>query len=55
VADSNPEAEYEETLAKAADFLRVMNCSSRPVFRSITGKGGRKAALTEGSKAGFDI
>ena len=29
VADSNPAAEYEETLAKAAGFLAVMNCSSR--------------------------
>ena len=29
VADSNPEAEYEETLAKAAGFLAAINCSSR--------------------------
>jgi aminodeoxychorismate synthase component I len=29
VADSNPEAEYEETLAKAAGFLAALNCSSR--------------------------
>ncbi len=29
VADSNPAAEYEETLAKAAGFLAAMNCSSR--------------------------
>jgi hypothetical protein len=25
VADSNPEAEYEETLAKAAGFLAALN------------------------------
>jgi para-aminobenzoate synthetase component 1 len=29
VADSNPEAEYEETLAKAAGFLAALNCRSR--------------------------
>jgi anthranilate/para-aminobenzoate synthase component I len=29
VADSNPEAEYEETLAKAAGFLAAINCGSR--------------------------
>jgi para-aminobenzoate synthetase component 1 len=29
VADSNPDAEYEETLAKAAGFLAAINCSSR--------------------------
>jgi para-aminobenzoate synthetase component 1 len=29
VADSNPEAEYSETLAKAAGFLAALNCSSR--------------------------
>ena len=29
VADSNPEAEYEETLAKAAGFLAALNCQSR--------------------------
>jgi para-aminobenzoate synthetase component 1 len=29
VADSNPEAEYKETLAKAAGFLAAINCSSR--------------------------
>ncbi len=29
VADSHPEAEYEETLAKAAGFLAALNCSSR--------------------------
>jgi para-aminobenzoate synthetase component 1 len=29
VADSNPEAEYEETLAKAAGFLAAINCRSR--------------------------
>jgi len=29
VADSNPEAEYEETLAKAAGFLVALNCRSR--------------------------
>ena len=29
VADSNPEAEYEETLAKAAGFLASLNCRSR--------------------------
>jgi para-aminobenzoate synthetase component 1 len=28
VADSNPAAEYEETLAKAAGFLRAINCSA---------------------------
>jgi hypothetical protein len=27
VADSNPEAEYEETLAKAAGFLAALNRS----------------------------
>ena len=44
VADSNPAAEYEETLAKAAGFLAALNCGRR-----------RKEALTEGSTAGFDI
>jgi para-aminobenzoate synthetase component 1 len=29
VADSNPEAEYEETLAKARGFLAAINCRSR--------------------------
>ena len=29
VADSDPEAEYEETLAKAAGFLAALNCRSR--------------------------
>ena len=29
VADSDPEAEYEETLAKAAGFLAALNCGSR--------------------------
>jgi para-aminobenzoate synthetase component I len=29
VADSNPEAEYEETLAKAAGFLAAINCRSQ--------------------------
>jgi para-aminobenzoate synthetase component I len=29
VADSNPEAEYEETLAKAAGFLAALNCRRR--------------------------
>ncbi|HEY5232986.1 MAG TPA: anthranilate synthase component I family protein, partial [Verrucomicrobiae bacterium] len=29
VADSNPEAEYEETLAKARGFFAALNCSSR--------------------------
>jgi anthranilate/para-aminobenzoate synthase component I len=29
VAGSNPAAEYEETLAKAAGFLAALNCSSR--------------------------
>jgi para-aminobenzoate synthetase component 1 len=29
VADSNPEAEYDETLAKAAGFLAAINCRSR--------------------------
>jgi para-aminobenzoate synthetase component 1 len=29
VADSNPAAEYEETLAKAAGFLAAINCRSR--------------------------
>jgi para-aminobenzoate synthetase component 1 len=29
VADSNPAAEYEETLAKAAGFLAALNCRSR--------------------------
>jgi para-aminobenzoate synthetase component 1 len=29
VADSNPEAEYEETLAKAAGFLAALSCGSR--------------------------
>jgi anthranilate/para-aminobenzoate synthase component I len=29
VADSNPEAEYGETLAKAAGFLAEINCRSR--------------------------
>jgi para-aminobenzoate synthetase component 1 len=44
VADSNPEAEYEETLAKAAGFLAVLSCSSR-----------REEALTGGSTAGVYI
>jgi para-aminobenzoate synthetase component 1 len=44
VADSNPEAEYEETLAKAAGFLAALNCSSR-----------REEAPTESTTAGFDI
>ncbi|MFZ0828046.1 MAG: aminodeoxychorismate synthase component I [Verrucomicrobiia bacterium] len=44
VADSNPEAEYEETLAKAAGFLAALNCCSR-----------RKEALTRGSTTGVDI
>lgn len=30
VADSNPEAEYEETLAKAAGFMAALNFQSRP-------------------------
>ena len=37
VADSNPEAEYEETLAKAAGFLAALKLkmrSIRPVCRS---------------------
>ena len=29
VADSNPAAEYEETLAKAAGFLASLNCTNR--------------------------
>ena len=29
VADSNPAAEYEETLAKSAGFFAALNCSSR--------------------------
>ena len=29
VADSNPKAEYEETLVKAAGFLAALNCRSR--------------------------
>jgi len=29
VADSNPEAEYDETLAKAAGFLAALNCRNR--------------------------
>ncbi|HEY5042237.1 MAG TPA: anthranilate synthase component I family protein, partial [Verrucomicrobiae bacterium] len=29
VADSNPEAEYEETLAKAQGFFAALNCNSR--------------------------
>jgi anthranilate/para-aminobenzoate synthase component I len=29
VADSNPDAEYEETLAKAQGFLAALNCASR--------------------------
>ena len=29
VADSNPEAEYEETLAKAAGFLAALSSSRR--------------------------
>ncbi len=44
VADSNPVAEYDETLAKAAGFLAALNCSSR-----------RGEALMEGSKANIDI
>ena len=38
VADSNPEAEYEETLAKAAGFLAALNCRDRheePVPQSM--------------------
>jgi len=31
VADSNPEAEYEETLAKAAGFLAALNQQAHPV------------------------
>jgi para-aminobenzoate synthetase component 1 len=34
VADSVPEAEYEETLAKAAGFLRAINSAAKP--QSIT-------------------
>jgi para-aminobenzoate synthetase component 1 len=44
VADSNAEAEYEETLAKAAGFLAALNCDRR-----------RMEALTKGSTAGLDI
>jgi para-aminobenzoate synthetase component 1 len=44
VADSNPAAEYEETLAKAAGFLAALACSSR-----------REEALTKNPIAGFDI
>jgi para-aminobenzoate synthetase component 1 len=44
VADSNPEAEYEETLAKAAGFLAALNCSSR-----------REEALMGDSTANVDI
>ena len=44
VADSNPEAEYEETLAKAAGFLAALNCSSR-----------REEVLTTGSTTGVII
>ena len=31
VADSNPEAEYDETLAKAAGFLAALNQQAHPV------------------------
>ena len=39
VADSNPEAEYEETLAKAAGFLAALSSSRR------------KEALTDNPKS----
>ena len=38
VADSKPEAEYEETLAKAAGFLAALNCSSRREEAQTSGK-----------------
>ena len=38
VADSNAEAEYEETLAKAAGFLAALNCSSRRAEAQTSGK-----------------
>jgi len=44
VADSIPEAEYEETLAKARGFFAALNCSSR-----------REGALAKSSSAGFEI
>ncbi|MDR3455903.1 MAG: aminodeoxychorismate synthase component I [Verrucomicrobiae bacterium] len=44
VADSNPAAEYEETLAKAAGFLAALNCGSR-----------REEAPTKSSSAGPEM
>ena len=37
VADSNPEAEYEETLAKAAGFLAALNLNPRAMDAEKTG------------------
>jgi anthranilate/para-aminobenzoate synthase component I len=36
VADSNPEAEYEETLAKAAGFLAALNHRSSRREEALT-------------------
>jgi anthranilate/para-aminobenzoate synthase component I len=39
VADSNPEAEYEETIAKARGFLSALNLPAALGFaRGISGK-----------------
>jgi anthranilate/para-aminobenzoate synthase component I len=39
VADSNPEAEYEETIAKARGFLSALNLpAALGVARGISGK-----------------
>ena len=36
VADSNPEAEYEETLAKAAGFLAALKMDHRLIVNAVT-------------------